>query len=197
MSRIGAVVLAAGNSRRMGTQKLLLPLAGRTVIGHVVSEVARGGVSPVVVVVGRDEAGVRAALAGRAVTFVRNPDVEGDMLSSVRCGLAVVGDCDGAFVVLGDQPAVRGEWLADMARVFRESGGDIVVPVHTGRRGHPLLIAARLFNDVMTKFDGAGLRGLLETHPRGVVGWHSPDDAVLMDMDRPDDYRRELKRHAR
>ena len=84
---ICAIVLAAGCSRRMGSQKLLLPFAGKTVIAHIVDEVRSSPVSEILVVLGKDNEAVTAALAGRTWIAVVNPEPEGDMLSSVRCGL--------------------------------------------------------------------------------------------------------------
>ena len=96
---ITAVVLAAGQSRRMGTQKLLLQLGTQTVIGHVVDAIRSSPVDRIIVVVGRDEEAIRRALGDREVMFAVNPDPEGDMLSSVRCGLqALPGECRAVLV---------------------------------------------------------------------------------------------------
>ena len=84
---ICAIVLAAGRSQRMGTQKLVLPFAGSTVVARVVDAFLGASVDTVVVVIRANDAQVRAALAGHRVIFVENPDLAGDMLSSVRCGL--------------------------------------------------------------------------------------------------------------
>ena len=98
---ICALVLAAGQSRRMGTQKLLLPLEGQPVIVHVVDELLRSPVDRVFVVVGEGGRQIREAMAGRRVHFVTNTDAEGEMLSSVRCGLtAMPAECDAALVAL-------------------------------------------------------------------------------------------------
>lgn len=191
---IGAIVLAAGHSRRMGTQKLLLPLAGRTLIGRVIDEVRSGAVDHVVVVVSKDEAAVRQELADQPVALVINPNPEGEMLSSVRCGLrALPAGCAAAMVVLGDQPGVNAALVRDVIRKFRETGG-IVVPAHRGRRGHPTLFAARYFDEVLTRHDGVGLHGLLKAHLEDVHELEIADPAALDDIDHPDDYRRELNR---
>jgi len=194
---ICAIILAAGQARRMGVQKLLLPFAGDTVIGHIVAEVLHSGIAPTFVVTGADGARVAAALAGRPVVFVTNPDPAGDMLSSVRCGLrAAKPDCDAFLVALGDQPAVSADLVGRMIDAFRAGGRGIVVPVHDGRRGHPILISARHRQEVLTEHDGVGLRSLLAAHPADVLDLDVTDAAVLSDMDHPDEYRRELARLA-
>jgi molybdenum cofactor cytidylyltransferase len=199
---IHAILLAAGQSRRMGTQKLLLPFAGGTVIGHIVAQVARGGVDGIVAVVRPGAAGVAEALAGLGVRMVTNLDGDGDMLSSVRCGLhAVPQECDGVLVALGDQPAVTAELIRGLIAAFRAVGpagvpvgGRIVVPAYEGKRGHPTLFSACYRHEILTAFDGAGLRGLLAAHPADVIELPAPGPAVLSDMDCPEDYRRELAR---
>ncbi len=188
---IGAVVLAAGQSRRMGTQKLLLPLGGKPMVARIVDEVLRGPVDPVLVVVDAQGRDVAAALAGRRVTFVENVDPQADMLSSVRCGLRALPDAsEAALVVLGDQPGVTTEVIEMLIHAFRTGRGGIVVPACGGRRGHPLLFAAGYRGEVLTRYDGTGLRGLLQAHPDDVteVEVHSP--GMFDDLDTPEDYRR-------
>ena len=110
---ICSIVLAAGRSRRMGSQKLLLGLGGRPVIARIVDEVLRGPVDSVFVVVGPDGGRIAEALADRQIEFVTNTDPESEMLSSIRCGLrALPDDCTAVLVVLGDQPGIRAEAIA-------------------------------------------------------------------------------------
>jgi molybdenum cofactor cytidylyltransferase len=227
---IHAIILAAGLSRRMGEQKLLLPWAGRTLIGQVAGQIAASGVDRIVAVVrgGGAPAGrgddVAEALAGLGVgrlAIVANPDAEGDMLSSVRCGLrALPGRCEGFLVALGDQPTITAALIDRMIAAFRAAavgrdsanhsggssragapspsaaagpgGGIIVVPAHQGRRGHPILFASRCRQEVLTRFDGVGLRGLLDAHAEDVLELPEAGPAVLTDLDWPDDYRRAL-----
>jgi len=192
---IHAVILAAGRSRRMGTQKLLLPLAGRTVVGHIAAEIARSRAGGIVAVVRAGDVGVAEALAGLGVRLVVNDDAEGDMLSSVRCGLrALPAECDGAVVALGDQPTVSAELIDAMIDAFAARGRGIVVPVWQHKRGHPVLLSARYRQEVLTCHDGVGLRGLLSAHAGDVFELPASGPAVLDDMDRPEDYRRELGR---
>jgi molybdenum cofactor cytidylyltransferase len=194
MPNIYGIVPAAGRSRRMGTQKLLLPFGGSSVIGHVVRTIVAAPVRGLVVVASPDgEAVERAAKEAEAATVV-NPDPEADMLSSVRCGLrALPADCDAALVALGDQPTIRPELIAGLIALLDTRVEAIVVPTHTGRRGHPLLIASRWFGDILTRFDGVGLRGLLADHPESVVEVEAGDEAVLHDMDEPQDYARAVQ----
>jgi len=193
---ICAIVLAAGRSKRMGVQKLLLPFAGKTIIEYIVDQVAASTVEHTVVVTGADSSAVTAALAGRRMIFVPNPDFDSEMLQSVRCGLAAVpGRCEAVLIVLGDQPAIRHEWIAKLIESFRQHDGQkIIVPVHDGHRGHPMLIPSRFHDELLTRHEESGIRGLLNAHADDVVRLQMSDANVLADMDYPGDYRRELER---
>jgi molybdenum cofactor cytidylyltransferase len=190
---ICAIIPAAGQSRRMGTQKVLLPFAGQTVIGHIVDQILRSPVAETVVVVRPGVPRLAAALAGRRVTLVPNPDAGGDMLSSVRRGVrALPPDCEAVLVALGDQPSVTAGLVTCMIEAFRTSGRGIVVPVYGGRPGHPILFSARYCEEVLTRHDGVGLCGLRQAHSEDVFEMSVADPSVLIDVDHPEDYRRAL-----
>ncbi len=194
---IDAIVLAAGESRRMGKAKQLLPFGDSTVIEHVADQLLSSPLRDVCVVVGHDGDEVAQRLSGRRVRIVSNPDYASGMLSSVRCGLrALPKACEWVLVALGDQPAVAPEWIEKLLEAMTTSGKGIVVPVYEGRRGHPLLMAARYRDEVLTKHDDVGLRGLLRAHPEDVYELAMPTAAVLSDMDDPADYQREIERRS-
>ena len=185
-----AITLAAGRSRRMGRPKLVLPVAGSTVIARVVDAFLGASVDMILVVIRANDVPVRAALAGRPVLFVENRVRSGDMLSSVRCGLrALPAAADTVVVSPGDHPLLEASLIRQMLSAFRASGCGILVPVHQGRRGHPLVFSARFREELLTSHDGTGLRGLLQSHPAEIVDWATPDAAVLRDLDTPEDYR--------
>lgn len=193
---VHAILLAAGRSRRMGSQKLLLPFAGSTVIAHIAAQIARSRVGRTVAVLGADADRVAAALTGFDFDLAVNPDPAGDMLSSVRCGLRALPEQrgGGVLIALGDQPGVSTELIDRMIDAFQARPGGIVVPVHQGKRGHPILFSTSYRGEVLTGLDGVGLRGLPGAHGPEVVELSTDDPSVLSDMDRPADYRRELRR---
>ena len=195
---IGAIVLAAGRSQRMGGQKLLLPFGGQTVIGHVVDQVRHAAIHEVCVVVGPQPERLTEALSGRKVGIVRNPDPEGDMLSSIRCGWrALPQECRGILVTLGDQPGITSELIDQMIRAFAGESRGLVVPVHQGQRGHPILCSAKYRDEILTRYDAVGLQGLVRAHPGEVLECPVSTPAVLSDIDYPEDYRRELRAFSR
>ncbi len=190
---ICAIVLAAGMSRRMGTQKLLLPFAGRTVIAHIVAELLCSTVDHVLVVVGYQGKSVAQKLPKQMITIVTNPNYKSGMLSSVRCGIqALPQKCNAVMVVLGDQPAISSEIVDEMVQSFVKTDRGIVVPYYQQRRGHPLMFSMKYQNEIMTNFDKVGLRGLLHTHPEDIFELEVSSSSVLSDMDFPEDYRREV-----
>jgi molybdenum cofactor cytidylyltransferase len=187
---ICGVILAAGQSKRMGTQKLLLPYNGTTILAHIIAQLIASPVEEVRVVVSD---AVVAQAAGDCVSTIINPDPEGDMLSSVRCGIRELpDDCDGILVALGDQPSITPELIAHLIQAFAHH--PIIVPTYQGKRGHPLLFAKSFADEVLTQFDDVGLRGLLAAHAEEVFELPAACPAILHDIDDPADYQRELRR---
>lgn len=190
---ICAIVLAAGLSRRMGAQKVLLPFGGKTVIAHIVDQLLASAVDEVYVVTGHQGERVGGALSGRPVSIVNNPDYESGMLSSVRCGLrALPRQCRAVLVVLGDQPSVTSQLVDLMLQSFDATEKRILVPFYDGRRGHPILFSELYREEILTHYDDVGLRGLLHAHPDEVFELTVSTPCVLSDMDYPEDYQREL-----
>jgi molybdenum cofactor cytidylyltransferase len=181
----------------MGTQKLLLPWNGKTVIQQVVDQILAAGLNPTLIVIGGDAAADTAAIAkvltGRPVTIAQNPDRDAEMLSSVRCGLrALPTNCEAALVALGDQPTIRCELIEQLIQAYRASGRGIVVPTFEGTRGHPTIFSANYFGEILTQYDGVGLRGLMASHPQDLHEVSVGDPAVIAEMNHPDDYRRQF-----
>lgn len=190
---IAAIVLAAGESRRMGRQKLLLPYAGRTVIEHIVDQVLSSEAAQTIVVTGHDAQAVEAAMLGRPVTLVENPRFKEGMLTSIRRGLeAVLPTAEGFMVVLGDQPSVSSCLINVLIDGFHKVDKGIVVPLYENDTGHPVIISMAYRDEVLTHFDDTGLRGLIYGHPEFVHRLPVDMPEVLRDMDTPEDYQREL-----
>ena len=195
---IGAIVLAAGRSSRMGAPKVFLPFGGKSVIAHIVDVLLAAPLDRVYVVTGHHGARIAEHLSARPVTIVPNPHYDLGMLSSVRCGLqALPRECEAVLVALGDQPNITAQLIDDMLRAYRATDRGIVVPVHGARRGHPLLFAAPYRTEILNRYDDVGLRGLLRAHSDDVFELHVASASVLADMDLPEDYRRERARYEK
>jgi len=191
---IAAIILAAGESRRMGANKMLFPLGETTVIGHVVDQFQKSRAGRIIVVAGHEAERTARALADRKIVVAENPVFTEGMLSSVRRGLeAIPVECQGIMVGLGDQPSVSAEVIDRLIGAFEEQGKGIVVPAYNGKRGHPLLFSERYRAEILTQYDEVGLSGLLQAHADDVFELTVDTPSILNDMDYPEDYRREIE----
>lgn len=190
---ICAIVLAAGCSSRMGTQKLLLPFGQTTVISHIVGQVNSSMVEKTYVVVGHQADKVTHELSNSAVSITYNPEYKSGMLSSIRAGLRqVTPDYSAALVVLGDQPSITSAIINEIIMASRTTEKKIVVPVYNSRRGHPIIISTAYRDEILTNYDDVGLRGILQIHNEDVFEMNVSSPAVLTDMDYPEDYHRQV-----
>lgn len=184
---VAAVVLAAGQSTRMAPYHKLLVTdrGGKTMIARVVDNVLSSGVRPVMVVVGHREAEMRAALGGRPVTFVAAAAYADGLSASLKAGLAALPPAArGALVCLGDMPLVTGRMLDRLVAAYDpDEGRAIVVPIHAGKPGNPVLWDRRYFAEMMALDGDRGARRLLDRHAEEVAEVDLGDDAVLRDFD--------------
>ena len=172
-----------------GRQKLLLPLDGKPVVRWSVEHVA-GHVDEVVVVTGRDDAAVRAALAGLSVRFVANPRPEAGQGSSIAVGTAALpATASAALVVLGDQPRVPPGVVPALLAAHARTGLPIVTPRYRGTRGTPVLFAAEVFVELGALTGDAGARTVVEARPERVATV-DVDAAMPTDVDTPEDLAR-------
>ena len=188
MTRVGAVVLAAGFSRRMGeANKLLAPIDGAPMIARCVDAVLASPARPVVVVTGHEAAHVRQALAGRELVFAHNPEPAAGLSASLRTGIAALGEeVDGALVCLGDMPWVRPAHLEALIAAFAASGGrSICAPTFGGKRGNPVLWPARCFAEIAALRGDTGARERLDAHAGEVCYVPMADAGVTLDVDTP------------
>ncbi len=186
--RIAAVVLAAGQSRRMGKRnKLLSDLDGTVMIARVVAHALASRADPVIVVTGHEAEAVRQALAGRDVEFVHNPDYASGLSTSLKAGIAAVpADADGAIACLGDMPRVGAGHMDKLIAAFDpEEGRAICVPTKDGKRGNPVLWGADLFADIGHIEGDVGARHIIGRYAELVCEVGMDDDAIFMDVDTP------------
>lgn len=187
-TNIAAVVLAAGRSTRMGAaNKLLADVGGKPMVRHAVEAALASRARPVLVVTGHQADEVRAALAGLDVAFVANPDFATGLSSSLKAGVrALPTHAAGALVLLGDMPRIEATHLDAMIAAFAsEAGTAIVVPVHQGRRGNPVLWPADLFAEMLALDGDVGARSLMARHAERLREIDLGTDAIFMDVDTP------------
>ena len=190
LPKIAAVILAAGRSSRMRASgqdgnKLVAPVAGKPMIRHVVEAAFESAISDVIVVTGNEKVAVMTALQDMPVTFVDNPDYSNGLSTSLISGLnALPMDCDGALVLLGDMPAIDTPLLDRLIAAFDPTEDRaIIVPVHGGRRGNPVLWARRFFDEMRTLSGDQGARALFAPYAALVCEVEAGSDAPLTDID--------------
>ena len=189
MPRIAAVVMAAGQSRRMGTRnKLLIPVDGVPMVVRAVDTALASEAGPVIVVTGHQADDVKAALKGRHVTFTHNPDYAEGMSTSLRVAVkALPADADGVLILLGDMPRIRPDHLNRLVAAFNPvEGRAIILPTANGKRGNPAVFARRFFKDMQEVSGDMGARQIISEHGDQVCEVALDDPAIFLDVDTPE-----------
>jgi molybdenum cofactor cytidylyltransferase len=219
---ISAIVLAAGESKRMGRPKQMLPWQGKTLLRHVLETLVRSDADEIILVLGHEAESIRKSLTEFQIeTFenqiperkmysarrdhdfhqshikiVINPDYKQGMASSLRAGLLAIDPKSDAFLVLlADQPGIGPDIINHMIREFRQANPKrgIVRPVYHGLRGHPVLIGAQYLQEARQLQGDVGARRILIDHPEDILEIDVDRDAVLTDIDTPEEYQKYTK----
>ena len=186
---ITAIILAAGQSRRMGQPKMLLPWGETTVLGQVICTFKSAGIEDILVITG----GVREqveALVGNSAQTIFNPNyAEGEMLSSVQVGLGrAKAEAEAVLIGLGDQPQVRARSVQLVVEAYTKSEASLVIPSYRVRRGHPWLVARQYWDEIQRMRPIESLRDFLNDHTNDIHYVEVDDPGILKDLDTPDDY---------
>lgn len=186
---ITAIILAAGQSKRMGEPKMLMPWGKSTVLQTVISTFQSAGVEDILVVTGGARAQVEA-LIGKTVQTVFNEEYEkGEMLSSIQAGLsAKTREAGAALICLGDQPQVQERTVRRVCDAFMLNKSQLVVPSFEMQRGHPWLVARPLWDELRALKSPSTPRDFLKKHSRQIHYVEVDSPSILQDLDTPDDY---------
>lgn len=190
---IAAVILAAGQSRRMGRPKMVLPWGETTVIGQVVQVLDQAGVDEIVAVTGGARQQVEAALTGLPVRVSFNLRFsEDDMILSLKNGLSELGpEFEAALVALGDQPQVQPHVVRAILDAFERTAAPLIIPSYQRRRGHPWLLARSLWPSIFELEPGKTMRDVINQYSEQIQYLDVNTPSVLRDLDTPEDYQRE------
>jgi molybdenum cofactor cytidylyltransferase len=187
--RIGALLLAAGQSRRMGgPNKLLAEVDGTPMVAHVARRLLASRARPIIAVLGNQAEAVDAALGKLPVERVRNPEFANGLSTSLKRGVvALPPDLDGALVCLGDMPLISGRHLDRLIAAFNPlEGRAIIVPIRGGKRGNPVLWSKRFFPEMAELAGDVGAKHLIGEHAELVAEVEMGDDAIFVDIDTPE-----------
>lgn len=191
MSRISAILLAAGESRRMGpVNKLTLPIDGQPLLRHSVQTLLASRLHDVVVVLGHEADQARPLIEDLDVTLVHNERYAEGQMSSVHCGLAALPDaCEGVMIGLADQPLLTAGDVDALIEAFgTRERGSILVPTHRGRRGNPIVLAYAHRDEILRGGRNLGCQRLIERNPELVATLEMDSEHVVFDLDTPEDY---------
>jgi molybdenum cofactor cytidylyltransferase len=195
---IWAMILAAGESKRMGRPKLLLPYGRTTIIETVIDRVVSSQVDETLVVLGSRWRTIKQKIEHLPVTTAVNPRYKQGMLSSVVRGIAALPrGCRAVVVALGDQPEIRLGVVNRLLRAYRGGKTGIIVPVYRGKRGHPFLLDLKYRKEIAALNPEVGLRELLQKYPEDILEIQVPDANILQDIDNPADYEKAARSKIR
>ena len=195
MNGIWAIVLAAGESRRMGTPKMLLPYNDVTIIEQVIRNLMDANVDRVVVVVGAGKEEIMKVTRRYDVFHCYNENYKSGMLSSVKCGFYSLPEgCLAALIMPGDQPMTGPGEINRVISSFLENDRGLIMAVHNGKRGHPLIVDMKYLDEVLSLPGEDGLRALADRHPDDVLEADTDDPSVLRDIDTQEDYMNEISK---
>lgn len=194
--RIGAIVLAAGMSRRMGQSKPLLQWGQQTVIETIVQRLLPLRLADVVVITGYESNQVSALVKKAGARSIYNRRyATGEMLSSLQAGLKAMDESIAACLVfLGDQPSINPRLVNEILVTYARGKSSIVAPSYNNRRGHPILIDRRHWSEIQNLPDGGAPRDVINAYNDDIAYVMAKDDNILRDMDTPEEYREALKR---
>lgn len=184
-----ALLLAAGHGSRMGGGKLLLTREGATMAEHAAKTLLAAGAESVTALLPPGGEELRRRLETLGVVLVENPDRDEGLASSIRAGVRSLGEREGyVAVALADMPHLAPETVRELARRAEESGRGIVLPLHQGRRGHPVFFDLARYREALLALTGdRGARGLVAANPADVLEVETADAGTVTDIDTPDD----------
>ena len=182
----GAIILAAGQNRKIGEFQPMLPVSGTSMIKKQISTLRQAGVTHFVVVTGYQAEQLEKHLAHRSVTFIRNENYEnGEMLDSIKCGIrSIAGEWEQTLLLPADLPF----FTVETVTCLMESQGAAVVPVYQGRKGHPILLRNLLYEQILTYQGENGLRGVFALTGEKPVFIDTEDKGILLEANTGEQY---------
>jgi molybdenum cofactor cytidylyltransferase len=186
---VSAILLAAGQSKRMGELKQLMSFGQSTIVEQAVDNLLGSAVDEVIVVVGYRAEEVMNAIAAKPVKLAINPDYEQGMSTSIIAGLDLVhSGVQGVMLALGDQPLVDSQTINRLIEEFYNHDKGIAVPTYHSRRGHPIIFAIKYKEQLLKLGGDMGGRQIIKDYPDDVLEVAVNSESVIADFDTTDDY---------
>ncbi len=191
---IGAVVLAAGYSSRMGAFKPLLEVEGLPALVRVIRCLKTAGADEVAVVTGHNRDLALDCLAREGATEIYNAEYAGGMFASARAGVGYFAEkkAEGILLTPADYPLVPSAAVKKLLEAAKDNGAAFAVPTCGGAKGHPLWIHSRFYGEILAHDGALGLKGVTRRYEDEILLVETPFEGVLLDMDGPEDYEKIL-----
>lgn len=189
-ARTSGIILAAGQARRIGTTKQLLPFRESTLLGQVVNNARNSRLDEIIVVLGHDAARIQSHIDLKGINVVINNDYQQGQSTSLLTGLSRISDqADAAMILLGDQPLVDHGIINNLLETYDNSQKSIVIPMFDGRRGNPVIINRDLFGELTaTLYGDTGARVVFSRHRENTHFVELDSRCIHVDVDTMEDY---------
>jgi molybdenum cofactor cytidylyltransferase len=186
---ISAILLAAGESNRIGQPKQLMPFGRSTILERTIDNLLNSAVSETIVVLGYRNEEIRQTISGKPVKIAINPDYQQGMSASIIAGLKQVDKrARAVLIALGDQPFVDSQTITSLVEAFIANKRGIIIPVYQGRRGNPVIFAVRYKGELLNLKGDVGGREIIKRHPDDVLEVTVNCEGVLLDIDTAENY---------
>jgi molybdenum cofactor cytidylyltransferase len=190
---LSAILLAAGESRRMGKLKQLMPLGKSTIIEQAIDNLSASAVNEVIVVLGHKAEEIKEAISTRSVKIAFNPSYQEGMGTSIIAGLKLADPrAEAVMLALGDQPLVDSQTINYLIDEFHKSDKGIALPTYKGKRGHPVILAIKYQPELLKLKGDIGAREIIKRHPKDVLEVAVDSAGVISDIDTEEDYPSQL-----
>jgi molybdenum cofactor cytidylyltransferase len=190
---LSVIILAAGESKRMGEAKQLMPLGKSTLLEQAIDNLLNSSVDETIVVLGHKAEEITRKIANKPVKVVINPDYQQGMSTSIVAGLIMVDPRSRAVMLaLGDQPLVASHTINQLIEAFNKNRKGIAVPTYQGRRGHPIIFDIKYKSELFKLKGDIGGREIIQNHPKDVFMVAVDSESVVSDIDTKDDYQSQL-----
>jgi molybdenum cofactor cytidylyltransferase len=187
---INAIILAAGESKRMGKLKPLLRFKDTTFLGQIISVLRLSDVDTITVVLGAGAETIKKSVDLSGTRIVINEDYQKGQLSSLIAAIEQSPqETEAILVCLVDNPFITKEVVDNIVAKFKETNSQIIVPVFNKRRGHPTLFSRSLFDELLSAPEEEGARYVLYSNEERILELETTESGILISIDTPDDYK--------
>jgi molybdenum cofactor cytidylyltransferase len=190
---ISAILLAAGESKRMGKPKQLMPWGKSTILAQAIDNLASSGVDEIIVLLGYRAEEIKKTIVTKPVKIAINPDYRQGMSTAIIAGLKLVSrQSQAVMLALGDQPLVNSQTVKQLIAEFSNHDKGIVIPTYQGKRGHPVIFATKYKPELLELKGDIGAREIIKNHPDDTLEVAVDSESIISDIDTREDYQSQL-----